>query len=72
MPARLPGVDGERPTSVRDLDAGGPGLLVEGLGTATVGRAALRAGVELHELREERTDLEDVFLELTREQEVGP
>ena len=29
------------------------------------GGAALRAGVELHELREERTDLEDVFLALT-------
>ncbi len=62
------GVDGQRPSAVRDVtDPAGPGLLVEGVPTATVGRAALRAGVELHELREDRTDLEDVFLELTRD-----
>ena len=42
-----------------------------GVEAALVGRAALRAGVELHELREERTDLEDVFLALTRDEPGG-
>jgi ABC-2 type transport system ATP-binding protein len=40
-------------------------LLVAGLDAATVGKAALAAGVELHELTTERPDLEGVFLELT-------
>jgi ABC-2 type transport system ATP-binding protein len=40
-------------------------LLVTGVDAATVGRAALTAGVELHELTTERPDLEGVFLELT-------
>ena len=57
------GVDGHRPVSVRPV--GDDCLAVEGMPIALVGRAALRAGVELHELREERTDLEDVFLALT-------
>jgi ABC-2 type transport system ATP-binding protein len=41
-------------------------LLVGGVDAPTVGRAALRAGVELHELVAERPDLESVFLELTQ------
>ncbi|WP_422771603.1 ABC transporter ATP-binding protein [Plantactinospora sp. WMMC1484] len=40
-------------------------LLVEGADAPTVGRAALAAKVELHELTTERPDLEGVFLELT-------
>ncbi|GAA4435770.1 ABC transporter ATP-binding protein [Phytohabitans houttuyneae] len=41
------------------------GLLVAGVDAPSVGRAALKAGVELHELTTERPDLERVFLELT-------
>ena len=40
-------------------------LLVSGADAATVGRAALTAQAELHELITERPDLERVFLELT-------
>ncbi|HEX5542559.1 MAG TPA: ABC transporter ATP-binding protein [Micromonospora sp.] len=40
-------------------------LLISGVDAPTVGRAALTAGVELHELAAERPDLEGVFLELT-------
>jgi ABC-2 type transport system ATP-binding protein len=40
-------------------------LLITGIDAPTVGAAALRAGVELHELVTERPDLERVFLELT-------
>ncbi len=40
-------------------------LLVTGVDAPAVGRAALAAGVELHELTTERPDLEGVFLELT-------
>ncbi|MEV4812254.1 ABC transporter ATP-binding protein [Micromonospora avicenniae] len=48
------------------VDGDGQGtLLVAGVDAATVGRAALEAGVELHELTTERPDLEGVFLELT-------
>jgi ABC-2 type transport system ATP-binding protein len=48
------------------LTAGHDGaLLVTGVEAPAVGAAALRAGVELHELVGERPDLEAVFLELT-------
>ncbi|MFD0785312.1 ATP-binding cassette domain-containing protein, partial [Micromonospora azadirachtae] len=48
------------------VDGDGQGaLLVAGVDAATVGRVALAAGVELHELTTERPDLEGVFLELT-------
>ncbi|MEV1285649.1 ABC transporter ATP-binding protein [Micromonospora sp. NPDC049679] len=40
-------------------------LLVLGVDAPAVGRAALAAGVELHELATDRPDLERVFLELT-------
>ncbi len=63
------GVDGERPTSITQRADGA--LEVVGVEAAVVGRAALRAGAELHELREERTDLEDVFLTLTRDEQGG-
>jgi len=59
------GIDGVRPSAVRDRPDGA--LEVVGVEPAVVGRAALRAAAELHELREERTDLEDVFLALTRD-----
>ncbi len=41
-------------------------LLVSGVEAPAVGAAALRAGVELHELVADRPDLEAVFLELTK------
>jgi ABC-2 type transport system ATP-binding protein len=44
---------------------GGGALEVQGVDAPTVGRAALAAQVELHELVTERPDLEQVFLELT-------
>jgi ABC-2 type transport system ATP-binding protein len=45
---------------------GGPGgLRVRGATPAQVGAIAFRAGVELHELRQEDSDLEAVFLALT-------
>jgi ABC-2 type transport system ATP-binding protein len=47
------------------VDRGDGFLLVSGVDAATVGRTALAAGVELHELTTERPDLEGVFLELT-------
>ncbi len=47
-----------------DVDEHGA-LLVSGVDAPAVGRAALTAGVELHELTTERPDLERVFLELT-------
>ena len=64
------GVDGHRASGVMDLPDGS--LRVDGLPAALVGRAALRAGVELHELREEGSDLEEVFLALTRDDPVAP
>ncbi|MEV7331299.1 ABC transporter ATP-binding protein [Micromonospora sp. NPDC093244] len=48
------------------VDTGENGvLLVSGVDAPAIGRAALAAGVELHELTTERPDLERVFLELT-------
>jgi ABC-2 type transport system ATP-binding protein len=60
----------ELTTALRELPAtvepdGQGGLLVAGVDAAAVGRAALTAGVELHELTTERPDLERVFLDLT-------
>ncbi|NLU76866.1 ATP-binding cassette domain-containing protein [Micromonospora sp. HNM0581] len=51
------------PATVEDDGQGA--LLIGGVDAPTVGRAALAAGVELHELTTERPDLERVFLELT-------
>ncbi len=57
------------PESVRAQDDGT--LLVSGLEPHAVGHAAFVAGVELHELRAATTELEDVFLELTRAPATG-
>jgi ABC-2 type transport system ATP-binding protein len=45
---------------------GNGAYLVTGLDAPAVGKLALQAGVELHELVAERPDLEHVFLELTQ------
>jgi hypothetical protein len=42
-------------------------LVVRGVDAATVGRAALAAKAELHELTTEAPDLEQAFLKLTRD-----
>jgi ABC-2 type transport system ATP-binding protein len=48
------------------VDTGADGLLyVHGTDAPSVGKLALSAGVELHELTTERSDLEQVFLDLT-------
>jgi ABC-2 type transport system ATP-binding protein len=71
--ARTPAPDGlERALREAELPAtpGGDGVLrVSGATPAQVGSIAYRAGVELHELRLEESDLERIFLELTREAE---
>jgi ABC-2 type transport system ATP-binding protein len=46
--------------------AGTDALAVRGASTETVGELAARAGVVLHELTTERTNLEQVFFELTQ------
>jgi ABC-2 type transport system ATP-binding protein len=65
-----------QPEALRDLLAArgatvtldGPGqLVVAGATTEQVGQAAAAGGVVLHEMRFERSNLEDVFLELTGE-----
>jgi ABC-2 type transport system ATP-binding protein len=48
------------------------GLHVAGATAAAVGHAAWQAGVELHGLREERSSLESVFLELTEGPQGAP
>jgi hypothetical protein len=45
----------------------GERLRVSGSTTDDVGRLAHRAGVELHELSAEASDLEKVFLDMTRD-----
>ncbi len=50
-----------------ELATDGSGALeVTGLSAADVGHLAYTAGLELHELHQVRTDLEDVFLQLTQ------
>jgi len=57
------GIDGQLPQAMRRHSH--TVTQVEGLPIAAVGRIALHAGIELHGLIEKRTDLEDVFLQLT-------
>jgi ABC-2 type transport system ATP-binding protein len=63
-----------QPEALRDLlvargatvSVDGPGqLVVAGVTTEQVGQAAAAGGIVLHEMRFERSNLEDVFLELT-------
>jgi ABC-2 type transport system ATP-binding protein len=63
QPAELTAALSELNVGVTPLPDGA--LLVTGIETAAVGRAAFTAGVELHELTGERADLEQVFLQLT-------
>jgi ABC-2 type transport system ATP-binding protein len=62
QPDQLTAELGEKATIAPGQDGA---LLVTGVEAPEVGAAALRAGVELHELVTERPDLERVFLELT-------
>jgi ABC-2 type transport system ATP-binding protein len=63
QPAELTAALSELNATVTPLQDGA--LLVSGLDAPAVGKAALGASVELHELVGERADLEKVFLELT-------
>jgi ABC-2 type transport system ATP-binding protein len=54
---------GDGVTTIPSVDGA---MLMSGVDAPTVGAAALRAGVELHELVADRADLEQVFLELTK------
>jgi ABC-2 type transport system ATP-binding protein len=54
-----------QPLSASVMPTADGALLINGVDAPAVGRAALAAGVELHELVGERADLEKVFLELT-------
>ena len=63
-----------QPEALRDLlvargatvSVDGPGQLVAGgVTTEQVGQAAAAGGVVLHEMRFERSNLEDIFLDLT-------
>jgi ABC-2 type transport system ATP-binding protein len=49
---------------------GGDQLVVVGVTTEAVGRAAAAAGIAIYEMRAERSNLEDVFLQLTSQQGV--
>ena len=60
LSAALSGVPGVTVTPGTDNT-----LLIAGAEAPAIGKAALAAGVELHELTPERPDLEGVFLELT-------
>ncbi len=56
-----------------EVSRGGPDLLqVRGMEAAAVGHAAFTAGIELHELRTERADLEQLFFSLTQAQYTAP
>lgn len=57
------GIDGVRPTRLERHNQNH--IIIEGLSAADVGRIALHNNIELHGLADRRTDLEDVFLQLT-------
>ena len=50
---------------------GGDQLLAAGTTTETVGKAAAAAGIVIYEMTAERSNLEDVFLQLTSQQGAG-
>ncbi len=68
--ARLAQVLRKQRADVTEVDAAA--LDVRGLDAAQVGHLAFGAGVELHELRGERSDLEDLFFQLTGATDGGP
>lgn len=47
-------------------------LRLRNIDAPSVGRAALQGGIELHELRSERSNLEDLFFRLTQGQYAAP
>jgi ABC-2 type transport system ATP-binding protein len=53
-------------------ETGPDSLRVRGVSLAQVGHAAFQAGVELHELSQQRFDLEELFFALTSDQPAGP
>ena len=56
-----------------ELSRTGPDeIRLKNIETAVVGRAALEGGIELHELRSERADLERLFFSLTQGQYAAP
>jgi ABC-2 type transport system ATP-binding protein len=59
-----------QPIQVEPLDA--TGLRIRGLSAAQVGHLAFTGGVELHELSNQRFDLEELFFALTSEQTPNP
>ena len=62
----LAGADGVELSDVpTPLDVTGGDLRVAGRTTDEIGHAAYTAGVELHELTAEASDLEKVFLDMT-------
>ena len=62
-PAKLSAALGPQ-ASVEPTDNGD--LYVTGVDAAAIGDAAMRAGIALHQLHDEKPDLEEVFLELTK------
>ncbi|SHF75041.1 ABC-2 type transport system ATP-binding protein [Jatrophihabitans endophyticus] len=62
-PARLHEAVARAGGDVTPLDA--TGMQVRGLDAAQIGHVAFTEGIELHELSARRTDLEDLFFELT-------
>jgi len=62
-PAKLTAALG--PDATIETTDGGD-LYVTGPDAATIGDTAMRAGIALHQLHDEKPDLEDVFLELTK------
>jgi ABC-2 type transport system ATP-binding protein len=74
--ARTPGPAGLeralREAGLAPAPAGDGALRVPDASPAQVGGIAHRAGVELHELRAEESDLERTFFELTRAAEAEP
>ena len=59
-------------TGAEVVRSGPATLAIKGLDAAAVGHAAFTAGVELHELRTERADLERLFFSLTQGEFAAP
>ncbi|MEP7739103.1 ATP-binding cassette domain-containing protein [Nocardioides sp. 31GB23] len=63
-PDRLTALVAEQGWATSPAPRGATGVLVEGVDAARVGAAAYAAGLELHQLASQGTDLEDVFFHL--------